>query len=115
MSVNPGELYHTTRGIAEIQSFYAENGIKKVRFWLHTVSSDDGVTATGEVVLMSTTPDKLQAWIDRFPVDMAERKKAVTAVKDFHPAEREKVDAILTRINDAQKQGPVVDYKRIKS
>lgn len=106
MSVNPGELHYTSRGIAEIQAFYNENAINKVRFWLHTVNEDDGVTATGEAVLMSTTPDKLQAWIDRFPKDMAERKKSVSALKDFQPAERDKVDGILERINDAQAKGP---------
>jgi predicted transcriptional regulator len=112
MSVNPGELHHTTRGIAEIKDFYTENGIQKVRFWLHVVEPEDGVTPTGDALLMSTTPDKLQAWIDRFPRDISERKRSVSAMKDMYPAERERVDGILARIKEAEAKGPSVKTKR---
>lgn len=108
MTLNPGELYHTTRGIVEIQSFYNEDGLDKVRFWLHLVNPDDGVTATGETVLMSTTPDNLQGWMDRFPRDITERKRTVSALKDFQPSERARVDEILERIKTAELSGPKV-------
>jgi hypothetical protein len=113
VSINPGELYHTTQGIAEIESFYTEAGIQKVRFWLHVVSPDDGVTPTGQTVLMSTIPSKLQAWIDRFPKDMQERKRAVSALKDRYPDQREAVDAILGSIKTAEEKGPKVLTKRV--
>jgi hypothetical protein len=111
MSVNPGELYHTVRGIAEIESFYTENGLDKVRFWMHLVNEEDGVTPNGEAVLMSTTPDKLQAWINRFPKDIKERRNAMSALKDRYPEETDRVDGILERIQTAEVNGPTVESK----
>lgn len=116
MSVNPGELYtntlqigallFTSRGIAEIQAFYNENAVDKVRFWLHTVNPADGVTATGEALLMSTTPDKLQEWINHFPRDMAERKKSVVML----PLDAR--TAILENIQNAENQGPKAESRK---
>jgi hypothetical protein len=94
----PGELYFTTRGIAEIQSFYTEDGTDKVRFWLHSVDKEDGVTADGGYTLMSTIPTVLQEWIDDFPRDIEERRCSVAAIKDRYPQQRDKCNAILERI-----------------
>lgn len=110
--MNPGELYCVTlkpgdcvfssRGIIEIQGFYQEDDLNKVRFWLHTVDRDDGVTATGAASLMSTTPGILQSWIDSFPRDIAERKRSVVS-KNMH--------SILNRIDQAEAEGPKVKGK----
>ena len=112
MSVNPGELYHTTRGIAEIQQHYVENGVQKVRFLLHLVDEEDGVTATGQTTLMSAPPENLQRWIDRFPKDLEERRRTVAAQKNFHPNERDRLDGILARIEQAQQRGPQTKDRR---
>ena len=104
MSVNPGELHFTTRGIAEIQSFYEENGLNKVRFWLHTVDKTDGVTATGDALLMSTTPDNLEEWMTDFPRDLEERRRAVVS-RNMHE--------ILNRMDRAKADGPTVKTRRL--
>ena len=106
MSVNPGELYpvgqvlFTTRGIAEIDSYYTENDLDKVRFRLHKVNADDGVTPNGESLLMSTIPEKLKEWVERFPKDLEDRRRGVVSKE------------ILARIDEAKANGPVISRKK---
>lgn len=73
-----GQTYYTTRGIVEIQDFYMEDDLHKVRVRLHTVDESDGVTPIGGSLLMSTTPQILCGWINRFKRDIEERQRYST-------------------------------------
>lgn len=106
--LSEGQIYLTTRGIAVIEDFYTENNLYKVHIRLHVVHKDCGVTATGQNVLMSTTPETLCEWINLFPRDCDERQKALSALKDMKPEKRDWVDEVMGRISTALVDGPKI-------
>jgi hypothetical protein len=116
MSLNPGELkagslHFTTRGIAEIGDFYKENGLEKIRLKMHIINREDGVTPTGDSILMSTTPEILCGWIKDFSRDIEERRRSVSALKGQRPEMRDKLDGILGRIQGAKDNGPQLGHQ----
>jgi len=110
MPLNKGQLYYSSVGIIDVEEFYTEDGVDKVRIRLHHTKPEDGVTPVGSSVLMSTTQAVLEDWIDQFPKDLAERKKVAEARRAKYPEQSARV---LVALDKAKRIGKP-DRKELK-